>query len=175
MATWRVDPDHSVTAFSVRHMMIAYVHGQFNKLSGSIEYDSNNPASLSMDLAIEASGIFTGIAKRDEHLKSSDFLDVEKVPSITFKSVSSEKIGFSIFRISGDLSIHGVTRTVSLEAALQGPVESPFGETSIGITGSAGVDREDFGMTWNQPMEGGIFVGKDVMITVNIEADLSDD
>ncbi|MBI4825655.1 MAG: YceI family protein [Nitrospirae bacterium] len=175
MAKWIIDPDHSVAAFAIRHMMIAYVHGQLNKISGTIEFDTGDVNNLSMELAIEASSLFTGIGKRDEHLKSEDFFHIGKFPAITFKSTNSEKTGFNTCKVSGDLSIHGITKSIALNFEYLGPVNSPFGETCIGFTASTSLNREDFGMTWNQPLDGGIMVGKDVQINLNLEADLISD
>lgn len=175
MAKWRIDPDHSVAAFAIRHMMITHVHGQFNKISGTIEFDTGNIKNLSAELKIEVSSLFTGISKRDEHLRSEDFFHSDKFPEIIFKSKNSEKTGFSNGKVSGDLSIHGITRQITLDFEYLGPIKSPFGETCIGFNASTNLNREDFGMTWNQLMEDGIMVGKDVRINLNLEADLSPD
>ena len=173
MAKWNIDPDHSVGSFSIRHMTVAFVHGQFNKLSGTVDFAPDDIAGLSLDFEIDVDSIITGIGKRDDHLKSADFFDMEKHPKITFKSSASERTGFNSCKVSGDLSIHGIIKTIVMEIDVSGPVKSPFGETTLGITGSTVLDREDFGMRWNEPMEkGGFMVGKDVKVSVDIEADL---
>lgn len=173
MPEWNIDPDHSVGAFSIRHLTIAYVHGQFNKLSGTVHFDPEDPAGLSIELEIDVSSIITGIEKRDEHLKSAEFLDEAKTPKITFKSSKAEVEGFNICRVNGSLNIHGSERPLTMDINISGPVKSPFGETCIGLVGRTVINREDFGLTWNQPMEkGGFMVGRDVEISVNIEADL---
>jgi len=173
MSKWTIDPDHSVGAFSIRHMTIAFVHGQFNSVSGDIDYDPSDISSLNISFTIDVSSIITGIAKRDDHLKSADFFDAENYREITFKNSQVERTGFNSCKVSGDLTIHGIKKPVTLEANILGPVKSPFGETSLGITGSIILNREDFGLTWNEPMEnGGFMVGKEVTVTVNIEADL---
>ncbi len=175
MPKWTIDPDHSVAAFSIRHMMITNVLGQFNKITGDIQFDPAKIATAAFELEIDVSGILTGISKRDDHLKSPDFFDNEAFPKITFSSTSLAKNGFNIVKIAGDLTIHGITRSVTLEVSFSGPLKSPFGETSMGFTGRTVIDREDFGMTWNEPVEsGGFMVGKDVELSVDIEADLAD-
>lgn len=174
MSQWRIDPDHSVAAFSIRHMMICNVRGQFNKISGTITYDAERPETSSVEAAIEAASIYTGIAKRDEHLRSSDFFDAAACPAINFKSTKVEKSGEGRLRVFGDLTIRCVTRPVAFEAEISGPVKSPFGdETTIGFTASTSLDREEFGVSWNEAMEGGGFiVGKEVLVYLDVEADL---
>ncbi len=173
MAKWNIDPDHSVGSFSIRHMTVAFVHGQMNKVSGTINFDPDDISGLSLEFVIGPDSIITGIGKRDDHLKSEEFFDIGKYPGITFKSTTAERTGFNSCKISGDLSIHGIKKSVAVEADVSGPVKSPFGETTIGITGRAVLNREDFGMKWNEPMEkGGFMVGKDVEVSVDIEADL---
>ncbi|MDH4027810.1 MAG: YceI family protein [Nitrospirota bacterium] len=173
MSKWTIDPDHSVGAFSIRHLLIAYVHGQFNKLSGTVHYVPEDLSRTLIELEIDVSSIITGINKRDIHLKSSDFFDTEKYPVITFKSTRAEITGFNTCRVSGILAVHGTERPLTMEVNIAGPVKSPFGETCIGISGRAVLNREEFGLTWNKPMEnGGPMVGRDVEISMDIEADL---
>jgi polyisoprenoid-binding protein YceI len=177
MPKWKIDADHSVAAFKVRHMMITFVRGQFNKLSGSALFDPADRSSFSLEVMIDASGLYTGIKKRDDHLASPDFLDVAEHPAITFKSTgftAAEDGGI----LTGDLTIHGVTQSVTFEVAFSGPVVSPAdlgGDTTLGITATALVNREDFGMTWNVPInDGGVMVGMDIGINLDIEADLEE-
>ncbi len=173
MSKWKIDPDHSVGAFSIRHLMVSSVRGQMNNISGTIHFNPSVPNSLSIEMEIDTTSVITGIAKRDEHLKSDDFFEVVRYPYIVFRSSGAEISGFNIFKVTGDLSIHGITTTISLEARVSGPVKSPFGETTIGLTGETVLNREDFGLNWNEPMEnGGSMVGKDVSISIDIEADL---
>lgn len=176
MGKWIIDPDHSVAAFGVRHLTIADVRGQFNRLSGTVSFDPADPGGLSLEAVIEAAGIYTGIAKRDEHLRSSDFLDVAQYPAITFRSTAFATRGEGRGRLAGELTIHGVTRPIFLDVVLAGPVQCPEeigGETTMGLSARTGVNREDFGMVWNLPMPGaGIAVGVDVEIQLEIEADL---
>ena len=177
MSKWNIDADHSVAAFMVRHMMITHVRGQFNKLSGSAQFDPADRSSFSLEVMIDATGLYTGIKKRDDHLSSPDFLDVAEHPAITFKSTGFKPTGDGGL-LAGDLTIHGVTQPVILEMAFSGPVVSPAdlgGDTTLGITATATVNRQDFGMAWNVPMnDGGVMVGSDIGINLDIEADLEE-
>ncbi|MEN8257589.1 MAG: YceI family protein [Thermodesulfobacteriota bacterium] len=177
MAKWNIDPDHSVAAFKVRHMMVAHVRGQFNKLSGSAQFDPEDPSSFSLEVAVAVTGLYTGIAQRDEHLASPDFFDVGTFPAIIFKS-SNFAAAADGGRLAGDLTIHGVTKPVTLEVSFSGPVISPEdfgGETTLGITATTAVNREEYGMAWNVPMDdGGVMVGKDIWIDLDIEVDLEE-
>lgn len=177
MAKWNIDPDHSVAAFRVRHMMVAYVRGQFNKLSGSARFDPAAPSTLSLEVSIAAAGLYTGISQRDEHLKSPDFFEVETHPAISFKSSGYTAAGTG-GKLVGDLTIHGVTKPATLAVTLTGPLVGPAdfgGETVLGLTATATVNREDFGMTWNVPMDaGGVMVGKEIELELNLETDLAD-
>jgi polyisoprenoid-binding protein YceI len=187
MPKWVIDPDHSVGAFSIQHMMMAHVHGQMNRVSGTIHLDTDDITSLTVELELDVSSILTGIQKRDDHLKSQDFFHIEKYPKITFRSSKAEKYpkitfrsskaertGFNSCLVSSEITIHGITLPLSLEVEIFGPVNSPFGETSIGLTSRTTLNREDFGITWNEPVEkSGLMVGRDVEISVNIEADLT--
>ncbi|HTZ16835.1 MAG TPA: YceI family protein [Dissulfurispiraceae bacterium] len=175
MAVLTIDPDHSVAAFSVRHMMMGSVRGQFNSISGRIVFDPANIETSSVEAEISAAGIYTGIAKRDDHLRSADFFEVEKHPKMAFKSTRVESAGRNRFTVFGDLTIKGISNPVTLEVEFTGPVKDPFeGGTSYGFSASAKINREDFGMTWNVPMEnGGIVVGKKITIMLDIEGDLA--
>jgi polyisoprenoid-binding protein YceI len=175
MAKWKIDPDHSVGVFSIRHMTVAFVHGQLNKVSGTVNFDPDDIAGLAVEIEIDTDSIITGIGKRDDHLKSADFFDIKKYPKIIFKSTGSEQAGSGHCRISGDLNIHGIKKSIVMDVNVSGPVKSPFGETTLGLTGKTILNREDFGITWNQPMEkGGFMVGKDVEVSMDIEADLTE-
>lgn len=176
MGKWIIDPDHTVAAFSVRHLTIATVRGQFNRISGTLSFDPQDPAGLSLEAVINPAGIYTGIGKRDEHLRSPDFLNVAHYPSITFRNTGFESWGSRKGRMTGELTIRGITRRVLLDVAIAGPVTCPEeigGETTIGIAAGTTVNREDFGMRWNIAMAGGaVAVGLDVEIRLDIEADL---
>lgn len=173
VSQWNIDTDHSVGAFSIRHMTIAFVHGQMNRVSGRISFDPDNISALSIRFEIDVASIMTGITKRDDHLKSEDFFDIAAYPKITFQSTGAERSGFNSCIVKGDITIHGITKSISLETDILGPVKSPFGETTLGVTATMVLNREDFGLTWNETMgNGGFMVGKEVEVAMNIEADL---
>lgn len=174
MAKWIIDPDHSVAAFAVRHMMVSNVRGQFNKLSGSIEFDPVDVARSWVEAEIDVEGIWTGIQKRDEHLRSPDFFDVAKYPKILLKSTKVENIGGNRFRLTGNLTMHGVTHSVTFEAKYWGPVKgTEEGEICIGFSAATDIDREDYGITWNAALleKGGFVIGRGIKITLDLEAD----
>jgi polyisoprenoid-binding protein YceI len=175
MAQWIVDPDHSVAAFSIRHMMIAHVRGQFNKIAGSIYFDPLNIDNSSVELTIDVSGICTGIQKRDDHLRSPDFFDIEKYPTISFKSIRTSSINGKQVKVTGDLTIHGITRQITVPVEFSGPAKDPFGNgLSMGFVVSATINREDYGIKWNVPMaDNGIMVGREVKLLIDVEADLA--
>lgn len=170
MTTYQIDPSHSEAQFTIKHMMIAKVHGGFEKLSGTFIYDPNNLAKSSVDVVIDASSISTRDAQRDAHLKSADFFDIEKYPTLTFKSTRIEKNG-SDLKIVGDLTIHGVTNSVTLD--VEGPSEElkdPWGNAKIGASATTKIKRKDFGLTWNAALEaGGLLVGDDVNISIDVQ------
>lgn len=173
MAKWNIDPDHSVGSFTISHMTVAFVRGQMNAVSGTIYYDPGDFSSLDVDFNIAVESIITGVKKRDEHLKSADFFDIARYPSIHYKSTASEQAGFNSAKVSGELTIHGVKKKVTMDVYISGPVKSPFGETTMGITGRFVLDREEFGIDWNQPLEnGGFMVGKTVNVSFDLEGDL---
>ena len=177
MATWLIDPDHSCAAFAIRHMALAYVRGQFNKLEGAIIYDPAQKSNASVDVEIDVSRVNTGIKKRDEHLLTDDFFGQPKYPTITFKSTKVDFLDSNRCRVSGNLTIHGTTKQVLFEGEYAGPKRNPFGdETSVGFSGSTIINREDFGMMWgSELMEGGgLVAGQEVRIFLDVEADLSE-
>ncbi len=172
MATWTFDPTHSNADFSVRHMMITTVRGGFKDISGTINYDPENVEASSVEAIINTASIWTGVADRDGHLRSPDFLDVENHPTITFKSTSVTSTGENTADINGDLTIRDVTKPVTLKAELIGVMKNPFtGTETAGFNASTKINREDWGLTWNQALEaGGFLVGKDLTITLDVEA-----
>lgn len=175
MDKWVIDSDHTVAGFIVRHFMITNVRGQFNKITGTIYFDPADISHSSVEAVIDVSGIFTGIQKRDDHLRSSDFFDVARYPQIIFKSTRVESADGNRLKVTGDLTIRGITRAAVLAVEYTGPIKSPYGETSIGFAATTKINREDYGMTWNQPMDGGgVIVGKEVEIALDVEADLAD-
>jgi polyisoprenoid-binding protein YceI len=168
--TYQIDPAHSSVHFSVRHLMLSNVRGEFGKVSGIVKYDPQNPENSSVEATIDASSISTRDAQRDGHLKSADFLDVEKFPTLTFRSkrISVEPGGG---KVTGDLTVHGVTREITLE--VEGPtpeMKDPWGKLRIGASATTKLDRKDFGIVWNSPMEtGGFVVGDEVKINIDLE------
>jgi polyisoprenoid-binding protein YceI len=169
-ATYQIDPAHSSAQFTVRHMMITNVHGGFKKVSGSVVYDAENPANSSVNAEIDAASINTNEEQRDTHLRSGDFLDVDNFPTITFRSTKVEKSGDDESKVTGDLTIHGVTRPVVLN--VEGPApegKDPWGNTRTGATATTKIKRSDFGLTWNAALEtGGILVGDDLKIELDL-------
>lgn len=168
--TYKIDSSHSSATFSVRHMMVSNTKGEFSKMEGTIVYDAKNLAASKVEATIDASTINTREPKRDAHLKSPDFFDVAKFPTLTFKSKKFYKEGAQI-KVKGDLTIHGVTKEVVL--ALDGPTpeaKSPRGGIVIGASASTKINRKDFGLVYNAALEtGGVLVGDEVSITLDIE------
>lgn len=173
MPKWIVDSDHSVAAFSVRHLMIARVRGQFNTIKGHIRFDPDDLSGASVEISIDVPSLTTGIQKRDDHLRSPEFFDAGTFPDMTFRSSHAEKTGPDSLGITGELSIHGVTKPVTVRVEYAGPVTSPFGgEITMGFSAAFVINREDFGITWNVPMDdNGIMVSREVWINLDIEAD----
>ena len=167
---WNFDPVHSSIGFWVRHLMVSKVHGRFNKWSGTLAFDEKNPSASNAQVKIDAASIFTEEGQRDTHLRSPDFLDVEKYPSIEFSSTSVERTG-EHWALKGDLTIHGVKKPVTLEVEYAGRVKDLWGGERIGFTARTAISRKDFGLTWNQALEaGGVLVGDKVEIVIEIEA-----
>jgi len=176
MAKWTIDSDHACATFAVRHFMIANVVGLFGEITGNISFDPPDIAHLFAEAEIEVGSISSGNKARDEHLLSADFLDAEKYPKITFKTVRVEATGSNRGRVSAELTIRGITRPISFEVECLGPVKSPFsGKSSIGFRGMTKINREDYGILSDYTMEGGGFViGKEIEITFDLQADLAD-
>jgi polyisoprenoid-binding protein YceI len=174
MATWIFEPGHTAAEFSARHMMVTWVRGHFKNVHGSVDFDPDNPATLSMQATITAASIWTGEAQRDDHLRSADFLDVANHPSIKFHSTRAERNGATDYQLTGDLTIRGVTRAVTLDLRYLGRWRTPYNEarvTRVGFTGATRLNRHDFGVNWNSSMENaGAVVGADVFITIDVEA-----
>jgi polyisoprenoid-binding protein YceI len=168
---WQLDPAHSAAHFSVRHLMISNVRGEFTKLTGSAQINPADLAKSTVEVTIEAGSLSTREPQRDEHLRSPDFFDVAKFPTLTFRSKRIEALGPEDFKLTGDLTIHGVTKQVTFD--VEGPtpsVKDPWGNVRAGITASTKVNRKDFGLVWNAVTEaGGVVVGDEVKITVDAE------
>jgi polyisoprenoid-binding protein YceI len=169
MATYKIDPAHSTAHFVIRHMMITNVRGNFTGLAGTVVYDAANPAGSSVEVDIDANTLSTGDANRDGHVKSADFLDVAKYPTIVFKSKSVATSG-SDLNVTGDLTIHGVTKEVVLKVEEPtGEQKDPWGNLRIGASGTTKIKRSDFGLTWNAALEtGGIMLGDDLKIELEV-------
>jgi polyisoprenoid-binding protein YceI len=170
-ATYQLDPVHSSIQFKIRHLTISNVTGTFNKFKGSAAIDGEDLATLKVEVAIEAASVYTGNEKRDEHLLKPDFLDTAKYPTITFVSRKVVKGDPGKLKITGDLTLHGVTREINVD--LEGPtpeIKDPWGNFRRGASGTAKIDRRDFGISWSGAMDtGGLIVGNDVSIHVELE------
>ncbi len=169
--TWNIDPVHATAQFKVKHMMISNVKGEFTTITGKLELNGADINKSRMEASIDAATINTREAQRDAHLKSADFLDVEKFPVLTFKSSRISKTGLDELSVEGDLSIRGVTRNVVFDVeGPSAPIKDPWGNTRIGISAKTTINRKDFGLTWNAALEtGGIVVGEEVHITLDVE------
>jgi polyisoprenoid-binding protein YceI len=167
---YALDAAHSHVGFSVRHAMVSRTKGRFGEVSGEIVI-SEDPLESSVEVTIGAASIDTRDGKRDDHLRSAEFLDVEQFPTLTYRSRSVAPADRGRWTVEGDLTIRGVTRPVSLEVAFEGGAKDPWGGERIGFTAGAELDREAFGLTWNQVLEtGGVLVGKSVRIEIEAEA-----
>jgi len=170
MAQWNIDTTHSSADFTVRHMMVTNVRGSFSNMDGVINFDPANPAASSVDVTIDVNSINTGVNDRDNHLRSGDFFDIATYPNITFKSTNVEVTGDDSAKVTGDLTIRDVTKTVVLDVDFLGQGGSPFGDTRAGFEATTKIDREAFGLTWNQALEaGGVLVGKDIKIVLDVQ------
>jgi polyisoprenoid-binding protein YceI len=168
---WKIDAAHSGIHFSVRHMLVSKVRGRFAKFGGTIELDEEDVAKSRIDVEIDAASVDTGIPERDAHLRSPDFFDAAAFPLLRFRSRSVEPQGGDRFRVLGDLTIHGVTREVTLDVVAGGRARDPWGQERSGFEASASIDRRDFGLQWNQLLEaGGVLVGNEVQIAIELEA-----
>jgi polyisoprenoid-binding protein YceI len=171
VSTWNIDPVHSVAEFKVKHMMISNVKGQFTGVSGTLSLDEADLAKSKIEATIDAASINTRDVQRDAHLKSADFFEAEKFPTLSFKSTHVTRTNDEELEVEGDLTIHGVTRTVRF--AVEGPTPAgmdPWGNTRIGLSATTKINRKDYGLTWNAALEtGGILVGEEVTITLDVQ------
>jgi len=168
---WVVDPTHTNVEFSVKHMMIATVRGRFGKVEGVIEGDPSDLTSARFEATIDTQSIDTRQEDRDNHLRSADFFDVANHPNITFKSTKVEKVGDNEYKVTGDLTIRGVTRPVTLDTTFEGRGKDPWGGERIALSATGKINRKDFGLTWNAALEtGGVLVSDEVKIELNVEA-----
>ena len=170
-STWNIDPAHSAAEFKVRHMMISNVKGKFSGLSGVLKLDESDHSRSTVEVSIPAASVSTVDEKLDAHLKNEDFFDVQKFPTITFQSTKIRSTGGRDYEVTGDLTIRGVTQTVTLNVAdFSDPSKDPWGNLRIGLSGSTKVNRKNFGLVWNAPLEfGGVLVGDEVTITIDVQ------
>ena len=170
-ATWQIDPDHSNIQFKVRHLMVSNVKGVFHKVSGLVEIDDQDISRSKVTTVIDTASVDTGVAKRDEDLRSANFFDVVRYPTMTFVSKKVAKNGPDSLKVTGDLTIHGITREVVLD--VDGPtpaVRDPWGGTRRGATAATRINRKDFGLTYNKVLEtGGVVVGDEIAISLEVE------
>lgn len=170
-STWTLDPAHTLVEFAAKHLMITTVKGRFTDVSGTVHMDEADPAASSVEAVIKAASIDTRTDQRDAHLKSADFLEVERYPEITFKSTKVERVGDAHYRVTGNLTIHGVTKPVALDVHDEGRTKDPWGGERAGFSATTRIDRRDFGLTWNQVVEtGGLVVSNEIRITLEVEA-----
>jgi polyisoprenoid-binding protein YceI len=169
--TWQIDPKHSSAQFSVKHLMISTVRGEFHGLDGVIYFDDNDISKSTVNVTIDANSVDTREPDRDKHLKSPDFFDTAKYPTITFKSTKVEQISADKLKVTGDLTIHGVTRSVVLDVERPtAAIKDPWGMQRSAVSATTRINRQDFGVKWNQTLDsGGAAVSDDVKITIDVE------
>ena len=170
---WTIDPAHSEADFKVRHMGISWVNGTLGTITGTIHLDENDVSKSSVSVSIDVSRIDTREPKRDAHLKSPDFFDLAKYPTATFKSTRVQQEGVGKLKVTGDLAMHGVTREVALSVeGPSAPIKDPWGNAHIAASATTRLDRRDYGLVWNKPLEagGGLLVGNDVAVAISVEA-----
>jgi polyisoprenoid-binding protein YceI len=170
-STWDIDPAHTNAHFAVKHMVISTVRGHLGTVTGTLTFDENDPTKSSVQASIDASGINTDNEKRDQHLKGPDFLDVAKYPTITFKSKKVEKISDDHYKATGDLTLHGVTKEVTLDVkGSPKPLNDPFGNVKLGGEATTTINRQDFGIAWSKSLDGGgLVVGDNVDVMIDVE------
>jgi polyisoprenoid-binding protein YceI len=168
--TYSIDKAHSEATFQVRHLLTK-VRGRFSEFEGTIDYNEENPEQSSLNVTVQAASIDTNERDRDTHLRSADFFDVEKFPTLTFKGGAITRKGSQGFDLAGDLTIHGVTRPVSFDVTFLGKAKDPWGNERIGFEAEAAINRKDYGLHWNAALEtGGFLVGDDVKISLSVQA-----
>lgn len=168
---WQIDATHSQVTFSVKHMMVSTAKGTFNVFSGEVEIDEQHPENSWVVAEVDAASIHTRDARRDGHLRSADFFDTEQYPKITFKSTEVEALGGNEYRVTGNLTMHGVTKEVAFSVEYSGQVRDSFGLQRAGLNAKATINRKDFGLSWNNILEsGGVALGDKVTIELDLEA-----
>jgi polyisoprenoid-binding protein YceI len=170
-SSWKIDPAHTAAEFAVKHLMISTVRGQFKGVTGTVVWDDQDVSKSSVNVTIDANTVDTSEPKRDADVKSDHFFDVAHYPTITFKSTQVEQAGSGKLKVTGDLTIHGITKSVVLD--VDGPsasIKDPWGNTRSAITATTKINRQDYGVKWNANMDGGgVVVGDDVNITIDLE------
>ncbi|MCM0080285.1 YceI family protein [Geomonas sp. Red32] len=170
-SNWSIDPDHTTIGFKVKHMMVSTVNGNFLKHTGTVTINDKDITKSRVEISIDTASINTNVAKRDEHLRSADFFDVAKYPAMTFVSKTVAKAGKGKLKVTGDLTLHGVTKEVVL--TVDGPTresKDPWGNLRRGATATTRINRQDFGLVWNKTLEtGGVLIGNDIVIILEIE------
>ena len=168
--TWKLDPSHTLVEFSAKHLMITTVKGRITDIDGTIRSDEKNPQNSSVEVVLKAASLDTRTDQRDQHLRSADFLDVEKFPEIKFRSTRIEGDKES-FKLTGDLTIRDVTKPITLDVEFEGRNKDPWGGERVGFSAKGKIDRREFGLTWNQALEtGGVVVGNEIKISLEVEA-----
>ncbi len=179
MATWTFEPGHTAAEFRCKHMMVTWVRGHFKNVRGTMRFDPAEPTSAAIEATLDAASIWTGEPDRDAHLRSADFLDAANHPAITFQSTRVEQVGATAYKVTGNLTIRGVTRPVVLDVHHLGQWQTPFWVgnedkgpvTRAGFVAETRINRHDFGVSWNGALDrGGIVVGDEVFITLDVEA-----
>jgi len=170
-STWQIDPNHSAAQFAVRHLAISTVRGAFTKVSGTVQVDDKDISKSSVEVTIDAASVDTRVPDRDKDLRSDRFFEVEKYPTLTFKSTKVEQVEAGKLKVTGDLTIHGVTKQVVLDVeGPTAPVKDPWGNQRAAANATTKINRQDFGVKWNAKMDnGGWVVGDDVAITIDVE------
>jgi polyisoprenoid-binding protein YceI len=170
-SSWQIDPNHSAAQFAVRHLAISTVRGAFTKVSGTVQLDDKDITKSSVDVTIDTASVDTRVEARDKDLRSDHFFDVEKYPTITFKSTKVEQVEAGKLKVTGDLTIHGVTKQAVLDVeGPTAPVKDPWGNQRAAVNATTKINRQDYGMKWNNKMDtGGLVVGDDVAITIDAE------
>jgi len=170
-SSWQIDPNHSAAQFAVRHLAISTVRGAFTKVSGTVQLDDKDITKSSVDVTIDTASVDTRVEARDKDLRSDHFFDVEKYPTITFKSTKVEQVEAGKLKVTGDLTIHGVTKQAVLDVeGPTAPVKDPWGNQRAAVNATTKINRQEFGMKWNTKMDtGGLVVGDDVAITIDAE------
>jgi polyisoprenoid-binding protein YceI len=171
LTTWSLDPAHSAAEFKVKHMMISHVKGKFTGLSGTLSLHETDHTLSSVEASVDVASVHTGDPQRDAHLKTAEFFDVEKFPRMTFKSTRVERKSDGGYAVTGELTIHGATKTETFDVEdISGPAKDPWGNTRIGLSATTKINRKDFGLHWNAALEaGGFLVGDEATISLDVQ------